>query len=239
MEQKNIWKRDRFKSGQKVTMEMARLHLRAGARDDLVETMRKRIEGEQEKVKGLVIEEIESLMRLGAEITGMTYLCKSTGTRRLCVTPKQVRSSYLQDMSDLNVERVHWIFHALPYGTHRDVLTQRMSHMDLVVQGVVLSMNVQWEEMKEGESNAHKNCIEHTYARYLNEKKTTVIGKIKNGDADGLHRRPYAKSPKSLEEAMNANHYKRGKRMYFWESRTEGVHVVGAVSDNKSGKRSY
>jgi hypothetical protein len=82
--------------------------------------MRKRIEGEQEKAKGLVIEEIEWLMQLGAEITGMTYQCKSTGTRRLCVTPKHVRTSYLDDMGDLNVERIHWIFHALPYGTHRD-----------------------------------------------------------------------------------------------------------------------
>jgi hypothetical protein len=192
-------------------MDMARLHLRAGAREDLVEIMRKRIEGEQEKVKGLVIEEIESLMRLGAEITGMTYQCKSTGTRRLCVMPKHVRTSYLDDMGDLNVERIHWIFHALPYGTHRDVLTQRMSHMDLVVQRVVLSMNVQLEEMKEGGSGNHRNCIEHTYAWYLNEKMTTVIGKIRNSDANGLHKRPYAKSPKTQEEAMNAKHYKQGK----------------------------
>jgi hypothetical protein len=64
MAQKNIWKRDQFKSGQNVTMDMARLHLREGVREDLVEIMRKRIEGEQGMVKGLVIEVIESLMRL-------------------------------------------------------------------------------------------------------------------------------------------------------------------------------
>jgi hypothetical protein len=69
----------------------------------------------------------------------------------------------------------------------------------LVVQ--VRSMSVQWEEMKERESGVHKNCIEHTYAWYLNEKKTTALGKIKCGDADGLPRRPY---PKSLEDAMIA-----------------------------------
>jgi hypothetical protein len=205
---------------------MARRHLRIGAKDDLVDTMRRRIMEERKKVKGMVVEELESLMRLGAEVTGMTHKCKSTGTRRMCVTPRDIRSSYIQDGGDLNVKRIHWIFHELPYGTHEDVLTQRMSHMNWVVQTVVSAMNVQWEPKKQGETAAHKNCIEHTYTRFLNEKKSTIISKIKGGDRDGLHRRPFVRSPKTRAAALYASHYKRGKRMYFWESNAEGVHVV-------------
>jgi hypothetical protein len=65
-----------------VTEEMARRHFRVGAKDDLVETMRRRIMEERKKVKGMVIEELESLMGLGAEVTGMTHKCKSTGTKK-------------------------------------------------------------------------------------------------------------------------------------------------------------
>jgi hypothetical protein len=113
-----------------VTEEMARRQLRIGAEDDLVEMMRRRIMEDHKKVKGMVMEELESLMRLGAEVTGMTYQCKSTGTKRMCITPKDIRSSYIQDGGNLNVKCIHWIFHELPYGTHEDVLTQRMSHMN-------------------------------------------------------------------------------------------------------------
>jgi hypothetical protein len=205
---------------------MARRHLRIGAKEELVDMMKTRLVEERKKVKGMVVEEIESLMRLGAEVTGMTYECKSTGTRRMCVTPKDIRSSFIQEGDDMNVKRIHWIFHELPYGTHEDVLTQRMSHMNWVVQRVVNEMNVQWEPKKEGETVAHKNCIEHTYTRFLNEKKSTIIGKVKGGDAGGLHRKPFVRSPKTLAAALGAAHFKRGKKMYFWESKAEGIHVV-------------
>jgi hypothetical protein len=203
---------------------MAQMNLRKGAKEDIVERMVSRLIEERKKVRALVMEEIESLMRLGADITGLTYEDKSTGGSRMCVTPKDMRLSYIQDGSAMNIKRLHWIFHELPYGTHTDVLVQRKSHMDWVVEKVKVALNVQWEPRKEGESTSHKNCMEHMYARILSEKRNNLLADV--ADKDGLHRKPTVKSPKTLEAALNAPKYKRGKRLFYWKSKAEGEHVV-------------
>ena len=151
-------------------------------------------------------------MRLGAEVTGMTYNCSSSSARRTCITPKNMRTSYCQDGSDLNVKRIHWIFHELPVGTHQDILMQRRKHADWVVEKVQKQMNVRWAPKKEGETSSHKNCIEHMYKRIINKKKQTII---KGGDANKHGRLPFVRHPKTYTESKKATHYKRGKRGRF------------------------
>jgi hypothetical protein len=36
-------------------------------------------------------------------------------------------------------------------------------------------MNITWAPKKEGEMTRHKNCIQHIYAKTLNEKRQTAI----------------------------------------------------------------
>ena len=203
---------------------MARRNLWKTVQQGIVEANVTKLTSERKQVRRIIKDEIESLMRLGAEVTGMHYYCKSSGTSRLCITPKNIRSSYTQDVGDLNVKRIHWMFHELPVTTHTDVLMKRMSHMDWVVQKVVKVMNIEWEPKKEGETKAHKNYIEHVYARMLNDKRFTVVRTSK--DNSEKHRTPYVKSPKSLEQSGFAPNYKRGKRFYYWKSRAEGEKQV-------------
>lgn len=198
--------------------------MRNGASDTIVESMVERLARERRKVRGMMMEEIESLMRLGAEVTGMTYTDKSTGGCRQCVTPKHMRLSYVENGGGMNIQRLHWIFYQLPYGTHTDVLVRRMSHMDWVLRKVMIEMNVEWEPKKNNENSNHKNCMEHMYARVLHEKRTNLLAKV--ADKDGLHRKPSVKCPRTWEAALYAPNWKRGKRLFFWKSKVEGEHVV-------------
>jgi hypothetical protein len=101
---------------------MATMSLPRGAPSRMVEAMIKKLTGERDQVKSMIKEEVEKLMQLGAEVTGITYNCSSSSARRTCITPRNMRTSYCQDGSDLNMKRMHWIFHQLPVGTLRTFL---------------------------------------------------------------------------------------------------------------------
>ena len=221
---RHLWTREHFKPTEPMTEEIAKRHLRRGANKTVVKSMIQILVQERTKVRGLMVEEIGLLLRLGADVTGLTYHDKNTGGQRKCVTTRDMRCIYVQDGTAMNIKRLHWIFHELPYGTHRDVLEQRKSHMDWVVEKVQIEMNVQWEPKKEGENAGHKNCMEHMYARVLSEKRNNLLADVP--DKEGLHRRPSVKCPRTIEASLYAPNYKRGKRLFYWKSKAEGEHMV-------------
>jgi hypothetical protein len=189
----------------------------------MIDKMIVKLESERAQVQRLIKDEVEALMRLGAEITQMTYDCKRTNVRRVCITPKNIREAFVQDKSLFNIKCVHWIFYELPLGTHQDVLPQRKSHMDLVVEKVEHAMNIRWAPKKEGEKKRHRNCIQHIYSKILNEKKQTII---KEDGGTSQNRKPMVKHPKTVAAAKGAPNYRRGKAMYYWQSESEGMNLV-------------
>jgi hypothetical protein len=187
--------------------------------------MIEKLESERAQVQRLIKDEVEALMRLGAEVTQMTYHCKRTNVRRVCITPKNLREAYVQDGNLFNIKCIHWIFYELPVGTHQDVLPQRRSHMDLVVEKVERTMNIRWAPKKEGEKKGHRNCIQHIYSKILNEKKQTII---KDDGGQSKNRKPLVKRPKTLAAANGATNYRRGKALYYWQSKSEGMNLVSS-----------
>jgi hypothetical protein len=177
---------------------------------------------ERETVRAMMKDEVESMMRMGAQITKMEYRCKSTSVKRLCINPRDIRQSYVEDGSLANIKCIHWMFNELPLATHQDVLPQRMSHMDLVVRKVERAMNITWASRKQGENQQHKNCLEHTYSKVLNDKKQTII----NDNGTEHKRKPLVRCPRTEGEANGNPHYKKGKRLFYWYSKLEGMHWV-------------
>ncbi len=165
-------------------------------------------------------------MRLGADICKMSYKCKSSNTQRLCITPRNMRDSYIQDGSMFNIKCIHWIFSELPLTTHQDVLPQRQTHMDLVVAKVERAMNISWAPKKEGEKNSHKNCLQHSYSKILNDKKQTVI----KTEGNNHKRKPIVRHPKTFAASKRSPNYKKGKMMFYWYSKAEGQHWVSTVT---------
>lgn len=192
----HVWIKDRFPVATQITEAVARLSIPSSASDKLVAAMIQKITEERERVKTLIKREVEQLMRLGADITGMTYHCNSPNLPKPCVSPKNMRTSHCQDGSLSNLKRIHWIFHQLPFGTHQDVLMGRSSHGDYVVAKVMRQMNVTWGPKKEGETVAHTNCIAHLYSRMLCEKKQVIV---KKGTRNTHNRMPYVRSPRYMK----------------------------------------
>lgn len=216
------WIRERFDAAGPVKADTARSSLPRGASQESIKKMMVTLDGEREQVRSMIKVEVEKLMRFGADITQLTYNDKATGSALACVLPRNMRESYVQDGSLENIKRFHWIFNELPFRTHQDVLPQRQSHMDSVVARVVQAMHITWAPKKEGETNSHRNCIEHTYSRILNEKRQTII--VSNGTSHG--RKPLVRHPKSLAAAIGADYYKRGMKIFYWSSKTEGDNLV-------------
>ena len=189
----------------------------------MVVAMVERLEEERRRVKAMIKEEVEKLMRIGADITDMEYHCISADRDKPCITPRTMRLSYGQDGSQKNIMRMLWMFHQLPVAVHQDCLIKRRTHQDLVCARIERRMYMKWGPKKEGESVVHKNCIHHMYARILNEKKQTIT---KRGEGNNHGIKPYVRIPKSRKASKNAANYKKGKILMYWKREGEEEHLV-------------
>jgi hypothetical protein len=190
--------------------------------DGSVPRMLETIARERDATGEIIKREIEKLLRWGADTCGMTYVCTSSDTKRPCIQPKNMRSSYLQDDGLVNLKRIHWIFHELPDTLHQDVLMHRMTHMDVVTKMIMAELNVVWAEKREGEGNKRTNCIEKLYCRILNEKKTTIV----NPERTRNKRTPYVRRPQTRAKSGNQMKYRQGRMEFYWKSPLEGENVV-------------
>jgi hypothetical protein len=226
-----VWSRDRFDAAGKITLEMAASALRRDASQEMKERMCSEIKDDRQAVRLKMREQVHELLRMGAEITKMSYACPSTHGSRACTSPKTMRESFINDGSPHNIKCLHWIFDQLPFGTHRDVLSQRRSHMDLAVDKVKREMNITWESTKDG-GDGKRNCLENCYAKMLNDKKQTIIKE----EGTTHRRKPVVRRPKTAAEAGYAKHYKKGKTMYSWSSNVEGNHSVSQEREEVKGR---
>jgi hypothetical protein len=109
------WNQERFIPNGPITEEIASQSLATGANKKSVMEMMDRTQGERTQVCYVIREEIESMMIMGAEITGMTYNSTATfNQERECTKPEHMRISFLQEGSADNIQRIHFIFHELP-----------------------------------------------------------------------------------------------------------------------------
>lgn len=215
-----VWIRERFDATRPIGDITAKSNLPRGASEESIQRMIAQLVRERNQVRSIIKMEIEKLMRFGADITQMSYNDRSTGSVLSCVNPKSIRESYLQDGGLENLKRLHWIFSELPFGTHQDVLPRRQTHQELVVARVVQAMQITWATKKEGETACHKNCIQHTYSKIMNDKRHTIIRSTSHG------RQPMVRHPKTFEASGRAPNYKKGMKQFYWKSESEGVHVV-------------
>jgi hypothetical protein len=216
-----VWSKDRFDAAGDITLEMAGRAMRRDTTLEAKKTMQQTLQKERDLVKAKMMEQVHELLRMGADITKMTYLCRGSCGARACVTPKHMRESYARDGSLLNIKCIHWIFNELPYATHRDVLPQRKCHMDLAVEKVERELSISWAPSKEDDGD-QRNCLQLVYCKMLNDKKQTII----RAEGSDHGRKPKVRKPKTVEAANNAPHFKRGKTMCCWHSKAEGEFSV-------------
>jgi hypothetical protein len=205
-----------------VTKKMAEGSLPFAPSDDSVSCVLEALSNERDAVGAIIKAKVEKSLHWGAEIAEMTYFDASANTRRACLRPKNMRTSFLQDDGLLNLKRIHWTFHELPDALHKDVLMHRMSHMDVVTIKVMLQLNAVWGVKREGEETKRSNCIEKMHARMLSEKKTTIVKPEKNRN----RRMPSAKKPQTRAKSGNPATCRQGMTEFYWKSMAEGEKVA-------------
>ena len=220
----HVWLKDRFPISNMITEDVARLSIPSSASAKLVSLMIHKIEGERTTVKNLIKGEVERLMRLGAEITNMSYYSDSPTLPQPCITPRNMRTSFCQDGSPANIKRIHWIFNQLPFKTHEDVLMGRLTHCDSVVSKVMKQMNITWAPKKEGETVAHTNCIAHLYSRILCEKRQIII---KKGNKNTHNCVPFVRSPRLM----------KGISIFYCTDPVDGTSTVSLLASLGTGKK--
>jgi hypothetical protein len=229
-----IWDRERFTPNGSITEEMASRSLTMGANKKRVMDMMDRIQAEQTQVCYLVMEDIESMMRMGAEIAGMTYNSTATFNKeRECTKPEHTRISFLQDRSADNIQIIHFIFHELPGQTYEDIMMKRQSHMEYdVCQMGERKMMIRWTMPTLDVTSVHKNCVQRVYNRILNDKKMSVC----RAHYGGTHNKyPFVRISKSFKQSGNSVNYKEGEQLFYWKSPTDGM---VEVNYHKTGKQS-
>jgi hypothetical protein len=183
-------------------VDIAKRSLPSTANPNLVTAMMSKIALERDAIRHLMKLEVEKLMYIGAQTTGMTYFDRSSNLQQPCTKPKHMRHSFIQDSSSLNIKRIHWIFHHLPNEIHQDILMNRQTHGNWTVAKGMKYMNMAWAPKREGETSAHTNCIVHLYSRMMSEKRHNVIHK---NDGNIHNMMPFVRNPKNM----------KGKTMYY------------------------
>ena len=86
--------------------------------DQAVYAMMHQMEEDKKAVVHICKREILELLQLGSRICNMTYTSKLTQTRMMCFEQKHMRVSWLEDSGDINIKRINWMYHQLPWFTY-------------------------------------------------------------------------------------------------------------------------
>jgi hypothetical protein len=186
------------------------------------------IANDKKDVSNICKREIDKLMRMAAEITGMTHKCRLSGVQRLCSRPSEMRKSWCEDGGARNIKQVLWMFHQLPWRTHQAITIRERNHQDLVEEMVMDELHIDFEAAEGERDHRTRNCIQQTYSKMLNNRKQDIM---KKGHGNYKDIQAGIKQPSTSKEKCNGKKHKRSKSVFYWRGNdTQGNVQVYKVS---------
>jgi len=230
---KIVWIKERFNANHKKHVK-GLIHYVGEEALNTEEDVRQKvisIDKDKEQVQMLCKYEIECLMQMAAEVTGMTHVCKLDGQKRVCKTSTDIRQSFCENQNLTSIKQVHWMFHQLPWETYEDVTLKAQTHQDVVVDKVKEQMNVEFMKEEEKDKNPkRRNCIEQMYSKVLNMKKQDLM---KKGGGNTNDTQAFLKRPIIMESEIPSAKYKRSKYQFYWGQKTpDGVYKNYVVREH-------
>jgi hypothetical protein len=195
-----------------TTPEQARKNMKMNnPTDQAVYAMMHQMEEDKKAVVHICKREILELLQLGSRICNMTYTSKLTQTRMMCFEQKHMRVSWLEDSGDINIKRINWMYHQLPWFTFQDATLGGKNHQDIVVEKVERIMNIEFVG-KEDMLPKNQTCIQQMYCRVLNQMKQNLLKRDRNNNHNvqvGLKR------PKEYKSNNEKKNYQRSKTEFY------------------------
>lgn len=161
--------------------------------------------------------EIESLMEFAADVTQMEFVDKQAPVTRICKTPAQMRWSLIQNPTEKNMKILHWMFHELPWSTHKECTLKGKTHQDLVEERVMDEMNCSFLD-DEPTNHKKRNCIQQLYSKLMNNKKQDIMRK---GGGNIWEVQAFLKRPIHHDKTMKDKKYSRSKTVFYWSKKND------------------
>lgn len=228
--QKQLWIVNRFDVNKRTSPEQARKNISVNRPTELsINLLTNQLEEEKRAVIFHCKTEILKLLNLGSAVCKMTYCSKFTGIRLVCSEPRHMWASWLGDCGDVNIKRIIWIFHQLPWFCYPAATLGHKIHQDIVVRMIKDKMNIEFIG-KEDMLPKQQTCIQQMYCRVLNQMKQNLL---KKDEIIGVDVQVGLKRSKEYRRNNERKNYQREKTEFYVSRRTR----VGGLEEFQVSKR--
>jgi hypothetical protein len=203
------WRWDRFNVRKPTTYEWAARNCFGieGNTDEGRKEMHVKVIEEKKKADQLIRAEINDMLRVAAEITGMTYTCKYTQHQLKCIKIKDLRVSWVQDGSAENLMRIAWMFYYYTTELYQTGMAQ--THGEWVERKLMSKMKFVYVHLDSLPTN-QRTCVHQLYSKVMNEVRSNIMRRTRLF----LHKSNIQKEQPRVSGAFRKN-FKREKTTFF------------------------
>jgi hypothetical protein len=221
------WRWDRFNARGLTGEAWAARNIVGTMADQEVETkpMQRQVTEEKKESDALIVMEIQKLLREAATITGMTYHDTQTNHSLACINGRDIRASWMQDGSNVNLKRLAWIFYY--YGTEIHKTAFGVPHCNVVEQKVLTTFNATYVQLSNLDIK-QRTCLQQLYSQKLNALRNNILRKGANCNHQSLIRKEQPKVAGLVKK-----NFKRGKSTFFAYQATPEHHAWHKVSNDR------
>jgi hypothetical protein len=168
------WRWDRFNVRKPTTKEWAARNCFGieGNTDEARNAMHVKVLEEKREAEQLIRSEINELLRVASEITGMRYKCKYTEHNLKCITIKDLRVAWVQDGSAENLMRMAWMFYYYATELYQNGLAQ--THGETVERKLMSKMKFVYVHLDNLPIN-QRTCVHQLYSKVMNEVRANIM----------------------------------------------------------------
>jgi hypothetical protein len=169
--------------------------------------MQKIVLEEKRRATDIITQELHELIRDAAVITGMTYVDRLTQHSLPCINSRDVRRSWTQDGSEVNLKRLAWMFYY--YGTEVHKAGRGCTHGAWVEQKVLVKLNVSYVHLTELPIK-QATCVMQLYSQTMNSIRTNIMRRTGTFCHTSLIKCEQPRDPQVFKK-----NYKRPKGTFF------------------------
>jgi hypothetical protein len=169
--------------------------------------MQKIVMEEKRRALEIITQELQELIRDAAAITGMTYVDRITQHSLPCINSRDVRRSWTQDGSEVNLKRLAWMFYF--YGTEVHKCGRGKTHGAWVEEKVLVKLNVSYVLLKVLDTK-QATCVMQLYSQKHNSIRNNIMRR-----SDAFGHTSLVKCEQPHEPGLFKKNYKRPKSTFF------------------------
>jgi hypothetical protein len=203
------WRWDRFNARGVTSEAWAARNIMGTTVDHVEETqpILRQVMEEKKESDAIIVMEIQKLLREAAAITGMTYHDTHTKHSLACINGRDIRASWMQDGSNVNLKRLAWMFYY--FGTEIHQTAFGVPHCNVVEQKVLTTFNATYVHLTDL-AIKQRTCLQQLYSQKMNALRNNILRKGATCQHHSLIRKEQPRVTGLVKK-----HFRRGKSTFF------------------------